>query len=102
MNLVLNYEGFEEFMVHKEYRLGGVQYQFRFDNGYGASVVKARGTYGYEQDLWELAVLTWDKSSNGEWDYDLNYYTPITDDVVGYCTDQKIREYLQQIKDLGN
>ena len=101
MNLVLNYEGFEEFMmVRKEHIMDGVQYLFRFDNEYGASVIKARGTYGYEQDLWELAVLTWDKSNNGKWDYDLNYNTSITSDVLGWLTDQEIREYLQQIKDL--
>jgi len=36
---------------------GGERKLFEFDNGYGASLVKCPGSYGYEQGLWELAVL---------------------------------------------
>lgn len=35
----------------------GIRKVYRFKNGYGASVVKFKGSYGYEQNLWELAPL---------------------------------------------
>jgi len=38
------------------------------DNGYGVSVIKYEGSYGYEQDLWEIATIY-----KGQ----LNYNTPI-------------------------
>ena len=50
--------------------LGGIQAEWSFPNGYGASVVHCAFSYGVE-----LAVL-----HNGH----LTYTTPITDDVVGH------------------
>ena len=38
----------------------GHQYIFRFPNNYGASVVRNRGSYGNEQDLWEMALIFFD------------------------------------------
>ena len=38
-DLQLNYEGFENYYITYGLRLDGVQYMFRFDNDYGASVV---------------------------------------------------------------
>ena len=29
---------------------GGVQRQYKFSNGYGASVIKTPGSYGYDMD----------------------------------------------------
>lgn len=69
----------------------GVQYKFKFENGYGASVIKRRGSYGFEKGLWELAVL-----NNGH----LEYGTPITDDVLGSLTIEEVNSTLEQIKAL--
>ena len=98
MNLILNYEGFEDYLVKSFERtlLGGVSYIFRFPNNYGASVVKTIISYGHEDDLWELAVIKW--WCDDEWD--LDYDTPITDDVIGYLTDERVRELLEEIKGL--
>ena len=70
---------------------GGVQRLFEFDNGYGASVIRHRGSYGFAQGKWELAVLQ---------DNDITYNTPITDDVIGHLTWSEVQSYLQQIKEL--
>lgn len=70
----------------------GVGYVFMFDNEYGASVVKHFGSYGYESDEWELAVI--DKLGN------LVYDTPITDDVLGYLSDEEVDKILNDIKSL--
>ena len=47
MNLILNHEGFENYLVEKNYIFGGIQYKFKFDNMYGASIIKHFGYYGY-------------------------------------------------------
>ena len=97
MNYKLNYEGFEKFLIDDEpcVVLGGAHYVFKFDNGYGASVIKHRGSYGHEDDLWELAVIIF----NGD-DWELCYKTEITNDVIGWQTDEDIRVLLERIQSL--
>lgn len=101
MNLELNYKGFEPnlFSRKEDERFGGVFYKFKFKNGYGASVVKHFSSYGHGQDLWELAVLKFLGTGETERWY-LCYDTPITDDVIGFCTDERIRELLHKIEEL--
>ena len=70
----------------------GHGYVYKFDNGFGASVVKHSGSYGGNQGLYEIAVL----DSKG----DLCYDTPITDDVIGYANEEKIKDTLDRIKSL--
>ena len=96
MNLNLNYEGFENNLKERGPKHDGVHYVFKFENGYGASVIKHYFSYGHERDLWELAVIRFYRDD--EWD--LEYDTDITDDVLGYLTDERVRELLQKIKDL--
>ena len=72
--------------------LNGVGYEYQFDNGYGASVVQHSGSYGGKQGLYEIAVL----DSGG----DLCYSTPITEDVIGHLTSDKVVELLGRIKSL--
>ena len=100
MNLDLDYEGFEEFMKTRmnDAELKGVSFRFRFENNYGASVVKHKYSYGHKADLWELAVIEFTDESNEEWH--INYDTPITDDIIGYLKDEAVRELLGKIKDI--
>lgn len=70
---------------------GGERKVFKFDNGYGASLVRCPGSYGYEQGLWELAVLK---------DGNLCYSTPITDDVIGNLNDPEADSILEEIAKL--
>ena len=98
MNLKLNYEGFENNLIEKSEHLGGIQYLFKFENNFGASVVKHSVSYGHEEDLWELAVIEY--YGSGEW-Y-LTYDTCITDDVIGCLTDEDVRELLTKISKLND
>ena len=99
MNLYLKCEKFEKYLVKKKEIFGGIQYRFKFDNGYGASVVKHLCSYGYEQDLWELAVIWYSHPEKDIW-Y-LTYDTDITDDVIGYLTDKEVISILKQINELS-
>lgn len=85
----------EKYLVETRLKFGGVQKLYRFDNGYGASVVKNQYSYGGEKGLWELAVIRWRNN-----DFDLVYDTPITDDVLGYLTEEHVQKTLLQIQEL--
>ena len=74
----------------------GVHAVTKFENNYGASVVKHDYSYGGKIGLYELAVIKYDE--DGEWD--LCYDTPITGDVLGYLSEDEITEYLIQIEQL--
>ncbi len=65
---------------------------YKFDNGYGASVVCNFGSYGAKDGLFEVAVL------KGE---DICYDTDITNDVVGWCDFDKVAEILERVKNLS-
>ena len=71
----------------------GVQARIKFPNGWGASVVKHRGSYGGLEGLYELAVL--DDEGN------LSYDTPITSDVEGWLPPFKVSYLLQKIHALS-
>ena len=73
----------------------GIQKLYFFENGYGASVIRHSGSYGYESGLWELAVI---KGSEKDWGLDFD--TPITDGVTGYLNDEDVEELLEKIEGL--
>jgi hypothetical protein len=66
-----------------------------FDNGYGASVIQGKGSFGGEQGLYELAVL---RRENDEWE--ICYDTEITDSVIGYLTQDYVTALLKRIEEL--
>ena len=70
---------------------GGIQKIYKFQNGYGASIVKSPISYGLE-----LCVIEYD--DDGDWS--ICYSTPITDDVLGYLTHDKVEVLLEQIEAL--
>lgn len=71
----------------------GVNAKIFFNNGYGASIIKGFGTYGNEEDLYELAVL---KGNKDKWG--IVYDTDITDDVIGHLSEKEVEKYLNKIE----
>ena len=59
-----------------------------FGNGYTASVVRGRYTYGGDRGLYEIAVMH---------DGELVYDTPVTDDVIGHLHSEEVPEVCAQI-----
>ena len=75
----------------------GVKYRICFPEvGYGASVIKHYGSYGYEKDLWELALLT-NRDDEGKWV--LDYDEIVEWDVMGYLTDEQVNKILKYISE---
>lgn len=70
---------------------GNERYIFQFANGYGASVIRSRQSYGGPEGFYELAVLRGGK---------INYKTPITNDVVGWLDPDEVEDLLDKIKAL--
>lgn len=62
-----------------------------FDNGYGVSVVRGELTYGGPEGLYELAVV--DAKTE-----EITYHTPITDDVIGYLTEEGVTQLMTEIQ----
>jgi hypothetical protein len=89
----LNYEGFEQYLIKEGSHIGygGLAYEFKFDNNYGASVIKHDCSYGNVDDLFELAVL---------YDGQITYDTDFTQDVIGWLTQDEVIEFLEHIKNL--
>lgn len=74
---------------------GGRQMKIFFMNGYGASIVRHRFSYGNESGLFDSAVLRGDRINS-----DIAYDTPITDNVLGHLSEEEVFSYLRKIKDL--
>ena len=72
--------------------LAGVYCRIQFDNGFGASIVKHEYSYGGKDGLYEIAVL----DSEGQITYD----TPITNDVLGYLSEEDVERHVNEIKNL--
>ena len=80
----------------------GVQRLYRFENGYGASVVRHQGSYGGPKGLWEIAVIKWaDQYERTDADWYLCYSTPITEDVIGYLKEDQVNTILSFIEKLN-
>lgn len=84
---------YKQYLVDEDHDWGH-HYIFRFPNNYGASVIKNSGSYGNDQDLWEMALIFFDE--DGDWN--LTYERDFDDDVKGYLTDDNIIELLEKIK----
>ena len=66
-----------------------------FENGYGASVVRHYGSYGGDGGLYELAVM---ELIDDKWG--LTFETEITNDVLGWLTEEDVTKFLREIEEL--
>ena len=66
-----------------------IQKRYKFKNGYGASVIWNPHSYGYDEGLWELAVLDRDGR--------IDYSTSLGSEVLGYLNDADVENVLEQI-----
>jgi hypothetical protein len=82
----------KDFIVTQRPLNGGSQTIHRFPNGYGASVVEHKFSYGLE-----LAVIKFKSEDN--LDFDIMYDTPVTSDVLGHLNQDSLKDILSQIKD---
>ena len=70
----------------------GKKSRMHFDNGYGVSVVSHSYSYGGKDGLFEIAVL--DKDGN------LTYDTHVTNDVIGYLTEEEVSGVMKEVQSL--
>lgn len=70
----------------------GKKSRMSFENGYGVSVVSHTHSYGGKDGLFEVAVL----DSNDEITYD----TSVTNDVIGYLTEEEVSELMAEVQKL--
>lgn len=82
-------------MLYEKSMNNGVQKVYKFENGYGASVVRHDYSYGGRVGKWEIAVLEFEGD-----DWNLTYDTPITNDVLGHLSDEEVETTLEEIKNL--
>lgn len=66
-----------------------------FHNGYGIFVIKNSYLFGGDNGLYECAVLKGTKRN-----YHVNYKTPITGSVIGYCTPEMVTAIMRKIQEL--
>ena len=88
------------FQPHPSAAAVGVQAKHFFPNGYGISVVMFRGIagggyYGYEEGMYESAVL-----KGTEEDWEICYDSVITDDVLGYQSEEEVEVLLHDVENL--
>ena len=74
----------------------GHQWIFRFENGYGASVIKNLGSYGYDDDLFEIITVHY---IDGPDFYELCHIIKEIPSPMGYLTNEQVMQCLQKIKD---
>ena len=74
----------------------GMQWIYKFSNGYGASVICGPYTYGGEEGLFEIAVLKFDGDK-----FSICYDTEITNKVIGHLDFGEVQGYLREIKNLS-
>ena len=91
-NLLIRREQKDEDSVY------GIQYVFKFENNWGASVIKSRWSHGSFDNLWELALLQF--TSDEEEPHLLPKGPDIFEDQepIGYLSDNEVLEHLRSIR----
>ena len=94
----MKFDKFTPWNEYKDHLDGTEHYQFHFENGYGASVIRGPYSCGGQQGLYELAVLKRNRRYPRYWD--ITFDTPITNDVLGNLTHDDVMKALEDISKL--
>ncbi|MCH4983960.1 hypothetical protein AB4G91_01440 [Macrococcoides goetzii] len=86
--MVIDFLKHEAFVLHRHIN-NGDQYLFKFENGYGASVVNHSFSYTKGNEDFEVAIL---------WNDHITYDTHITDDVLCYQSIDDVIDVLKKVK----
>ena len=102
-------------LIYKHDVFDGTQRLYRFENNFGASVIRHSGSYGGNDGLYELAVIIWDPKDNitlVETDrykritgWMICYSTAITNDVIGYLEEDQVNtilSFIEKLNEFGN
>ena len=83
-------KGFKDliFEVHPNFP-NSKQARIDFENRYGVSVIIGKGLYSNGINTYELAII---------YDNKICYDTPITNDVMGYLTEDEISNIMKQVQ----
>jgi hypothetical protein len=89
-----------KFEPHLNYPDTGIGARHFYDNGYGVSVVRfttpfGAGFYGADEGLYEVAIL---KRVAENWN--ICYDTVLTDDVLGYQSEEEVEVLLYEVENL--
>lgn len=79
-----------EFKNHPSKYMGGQHATLKFDNGFGVSVLCGNSFYSNGIDTYELAIINKDGR--------IDYHTGITDDVMGYLTEQEVSDVMRKVQ----
>jgi hypothetical protein len=97
-----------QFKPHGVYPDTGIHAIHFFDNGYGVSVVRFTtefgGSYGADVGLYEVAIIKrYVQKGYGadlDWNWNICYDTPITDDVLGWQSEEEVEVLLYEVENL--
>lgn len=70
--------------------------KFKFDNGYGLSVVCNTGSYGNNEGFFEAAILDYSQDVDGK----ITYNTPVAEDVIGWLDFSDVADLIEKVKAL--
>ena len=90
--------------VAEKPEFGGVHKVVRFDNDYGASIIRNDGSYGNERGLWELALIEFEEGDenmeNFKLIHDDNNVLGGDGDIVGWLNEKEVLTLLQKIEQM--
>ena len=81
-----------QFVRHNDRYTNGIRARLFFPNGYGVSVISNNYSYGGREGLYETGVL----DTAG----DLCYSTPVTDDVIGWLSEDDVSRVMKEVQEL--
>jgi len=73
------------------YGKGETRAELYFDNGYGVSVITGASAYSNKDAPYELAIM---------WAGGIVRFTGITDDVLGWLTEEDVTTYMIKVQEL--